>query len=577
MATILIVDDKPINRQLLVTLLGYRHHRTLEATDGAAALDLVHRESVDLVICDILMPTMDGYEFVRKLRCDPATVRVPVIFYTAKYDHSEAERLEQLARVVRHLTKGDDPEEILRAVEEALQATTAEAGPLPTEAFDREHLRLLTNKLAQHVDELEAANAQLRAGIREREQAEAALRDSEARLRQLTATLEAQVTARTAESEARAGQLRALALELINAEEYERRRVARLMHDSVQQRLAAANLRLTIVQGKMSDAALLQQVRQAYELIDESLEESRSLTSQLSPLVLYELGLTAALPWLGQQMREQHGLAVEVQAAPDANPTGEETAVLLFHAVRELLFNVTKHAGVGAARVRLDRADGAVRVTVEDRGRGFDPAEAAAVDVTKGCFGLFAIRERLEALGGQLTIDSAPGRGTRVTLLAPEAATAGPHMTPSASCVGPLQDSGASPRAIRVLLADDHPIVRSGLAALLQDHPDIEVIGEAVDGEMALDMTRQLTPDVVIMDVTMPRMNGLDATRLIVRELPDVRVIGLSIHGHEQMADSMRRAGAVAYLHKGGPPEALIAAIHHAVAPSATPASADTR
>lgn len=385
---------------------------------------------------------------------------------------------------------------------------------------------------------------------------------------------EAILAARTAESEARAGQLRALAMELINAEQSERRRVAQLMHDSLQQRLAATKLRLNIVQGRISDAALLQRIQEASTLIDESMEESRSLTGQLSPLVLYELGLASALAWLGQQMQAQHGLAVEVQAAPDANPSSEETAVLLFHAVRELLFNVTKHAGVAEARVILDRLDGTVRVTVEDRGGGFDPAAAAALDVSKGSFGLFTIRERLEAIGGHLAIDSTPGQGARILLLAPEAATVRPPMAPSASRVGPVADRGAASRTIRVLVADDHPIVRSGLAALLHDEPDIDVIGEAADGVMALAMARHLKPDVVIMDVTMPRMNGLDATRLIVRELPDVRVIGLSIHGHEQMAASMRRAGAVAYLHKGGPPEALIAAIHDAVAPSA-PLAAD--
>ncbi|MCZ7626006.1 MAG: response regulator transcription factor [Candidatus Methylomirabilis sp.] len=131
----------------------------------------------------------------------------------------------------------------------------------------------------------------------------------------------------------------------------------------------------------------------------------------------------------------------------------------------------------------------------------------------------------------------------------------------------PVSEGGL--HAIRVLLADDHPVVRSGLVALLHDYPDIEVIGEAIDGVMALNMARQLKPDVVLMDVTMPRMNGIDATRLIVSELPNVRVIGLSMHGNEQMAASMRRAGAVAYLHKGGSPDALVAAIHDAVAQAA--------
>lgn len=574
MASILVVDDKPINRLLLVTLLGNRHYRLLEAANGPEALGLLRRKPVDLVICEILMPTMDGYEFVRQLRGDPATARTPVLFYAAKHDRGEAERLAQAGGVVRHLTKGSDPEEILRAVEEALQAASAPPIAPPTEELDCEHLRLLTNKLAQYVDELEAANRQLRAEIRERQQVEAALRGSEERLRQLNQTLEAQVAERAAEAEQRASQLRALAMELINAEQGERRRVAQLLHDSVQQRLAAAKLRLSMAQGEVREAAVAGQIQQACELIDESMEESRSLTSQLSPLVLYELGLPAALVWLGQWMHEQHGLAVEVEAAPDAEPGSEETAALLFQAVRELLFNVAKHAGVTTARVILDSADGCVRITVEDLGKGFSPAAGAAIGASTGGFGLFTIRERLACVGGRLTIDSAPGRGARVTLLAPARAIAGPQVGPAASCAGPVADGVASPRTIRVLLADDHPIVRGGLAALLRDYPDIDVIAEAADGQTAVELARQLWPDVVIMDVSMPRMNGIDATRLIVSELPGVRVIGLSMHGQEQIAASMRRAGAVAHLHKGGPPDVLIAAIRHA---GASPGAAAAR
>ncbi|PWB44322.1 MAG: hypothetical protein C3F12_11530 [Candidatus Methylomirabilota bacterium] len=226
------------------------------------------------------------------------------------------------------------------------------------------------------------------------------------------------------EQKAHAAQLRALALELITAEEGERQRVARLLHDSIQQRLAATKFRLNMVQSRLSDPALRRRIHEAVALLDASMEELRALTGQLSPLVLHELGLGAALAWLGRQMREQHGLAVAVRAAPGADPSSKETAALLFHAVRELLFNVVKHAEAAEARVILERTDEAVRVTVEDHGKGFEPATAAAPGASPGSFGLFTIRVRLEAIGGALTIDSAPGKGTRVSLLAPEALVA---------------------------------------------------------------------------------------------------------------------------------------------------------
>jgi PAS domain S-box-containing protein len=161
MATILVVDDSAVSRRQLVALLGSRHHRVLEADSAVAALELLYHEPADLVVSDILMPNMDGYELVRQLRLAPSLARMRVVFYSASYDPSEAQVLAQAGGVVRHLTKPAQPQEILRAVEAALAAE--EPGPPPiTEEFDREHLRLLTDKLADNVAELGRANELLR-------------------------------------------------------------------------------------------------------------------------------------------------------------------------------------------------------------------------------------------------------------------------------------------------------------------------------------------------------------------------------------------------------------------------------
>ncbi|MEX0742406.1 MAG: response regulator transcription factor [Phycisphaeraceae bacterium] len=124
--------------------------------------------------------------------------------------------------------------------------------------------------------------------------------------------------------------------------------------------------------------------------------------------------------------------------------------------------------------------------------------------------------------------------------------------------------TAAEENPIRVLLADDHKILRDGLANLLREQPDIVLVGEVGDGQAAVDRTRELHPDVVVMDITMPRLTGIEATRMITRELPDVRIIGLSMHEHEDMASAMHNAGAVAYLTKDGDVEALIRAIRDA-------------
>ncbi|MFA9477901.1 response regulator transcription factor [Phycisphaerales bacterium AB-hyl4] len=118
---------------------------------------------------------------------------------------------------------------------------------------------------------------------------------------------------------------------------------------------------------------------------------------------------------------------------------------------------------------------------------------------------------------------------------------------------------------IRVLLADDHKIMRQGLMSLLEDEPDIKVVAEANDGQEAVEQALQHTPDVVIMDISMPRLNGIEATRQIVSKLPHISVIGLSMHEDAEMAEAIRRAGAKYYLSKGGPADQLVATIRRAM------------
>ena len=168
-ACILIVDDLSANREFLVTLLRHQGHQVLEATDGSEALAAVRAEHPDLVITDVLMPVMDGYEFVRQLRLDPATSGIPVVFYTAHYGEREARALALSIGVSDVLTKPAESAEVLKVVGRLLTgksetAMSSDASRLTTE-FDREHLRLLTDKLSEKAGDLKSANARLRALI----------------------------------------------------------------------------------------------------------------------------------------------------------------------------------------------------------------------------------------------------------------------------------------------------------------------------------------------------------------------------------------------------------------------------
>jgi len=201
------------------------------------------------------------------------------------------------------------------------------------------------------------------------------------------------------------------------------------------------------------------------------------------------------------------------------------------------------------------------QIIVEDKGKGFDPSTISA---HRGAgFGLFSIQQRLAYLGGRLEVDSAPGRGARFVLTIPIGQAAATETAAAAPSAPPSETVLARPkgRKISVLLVDDHRIMRQGLSSLLEFEKDIEVVGEAENGRQAVELARQYAPDVIIMDVNMPVMNGIEATRILGKELPQVKVIALSMHAERDAAEAMRQAGAVAYLTKGGPSEDLIAAI----------------
>jgi CheY-like chemotaxis protein len=179
-------------------------------------------------------------------------------------------------------------------------------------------------------------------------------------------------------------------------------------------------------------------------------------------------------------------------------------------------------------------------------------------------WGLFRIRERLTLLGGRLDIDSAPGRGTRVRLVAPRGAaqdtimaanTVSFALTEAASAVG---DTRASPDVLRILIVDDHPAIRLALRELLHQRPQLSVVGDASNGVEAIAHAYMLRPDVILMDVSMPHMDGVEATARIRTELPDIRILGVSMLARNDTADAIEQAGAAGFFVKGTDTQQLI-------------------
>ncbi|WP_295879773.1 ATP-binding protein [uncultured Thiohalocapsa sp.] len=325
------------------------------------------------------------------------------------------------------------------------------------------------------------AGAQLRVAgvhldITERKQAEE-------RLAALNRSLEVEVAARTAEVQRQAEQLRALASRLTRTEQHERRRLATILHDHIQQLIVAPQIQVSRMSRAEDPTRLRGAAEEAGRSLAEALTASRSLAVELSPPVLHEHGLIGGLNWLVNRMREQHGLAVRLRADTTAEPADDDWHVLLFECVRELLLNVVKHAGVEHAEVTLTRSDtDALRLSVADAGAGFDPAALATVRPEAMSFGLFSIQQRLTHMGARMELQSAPDRGTRVDLAVPAAKHAKAAAAPVAvtAAAGPAAiEVRRRPRSWGVLIVDDHHIMREADAAayVTKGGPPEDLIG----------------------------------------------------------------------------------------------------
>jgi signal transduction histidine kinase/CheY-like chemotaxis protein len=377
---------------------------------------------------------------------------------------------------------------------------------------------------------------------------------------EMTAILENKVGQRTAELEHRARQLQKLTLDLSEAEDRERKRLAEILHDDLQQVLAGAKFHLSLLKKRTQhDPSLQTMAGEIDRMLKDAIDRSRSLSHELSPAVLHHSDFAEILRWLAGQIHAKHGVYVHVYACGPVDTQSDVLKAFLYKAAQETLFNVVKHAQVNEARARVRRLGRYVCLSVSDHGRGFDPAE---LKESIG-FGLLSIRERVEMLGGRMKVRSTRGKGSRFLIVVPDrevpqdrlqaTAGAGPR-----ACSSPGNHRGLP---LRVLLADDHEIVRKGLVSLLNDEPNIGVVGEAASGKEAMDLAERLEPDVVIMDVSMAPMNGDEATRRIKRILPKTRIIALSMHDETDVMEKMYAAGAEAYVLKTAPSEELLAAI----------------
>jgi two-component system, NarL family, sensor kinase len=368
--------------------------------------------------------------------------------------------------------------------------------------------------------------------------------------------------------------LRQLSARLLQLQDEERRRIARDLHDVTGQKIAILSMSLDrlgrLVHSKNVD--INDALEESRDTVRKIGEEIRTLSYLLHPPLLDESGLASAVRWYAEGFQKRSGihLTVDIPAALGRLSTDVETA--LFRVVQESLTNVHRYSGSPNAEIKIFAEAGQLHLEVIDHGRGI-AAGAAPVQIdgiaTLGV-GIPGMRERLRQLDGTLDVDF--GRdGTRVVATVPlkkpaPAVSEIPEYAAAAVEDQARLDSnvhGRSDARQRILIADDHEVMRRGVRGLLESHDEWAVCGEAFEGKEAVVKARELRPDLIIMDINMPGLTGIAAAQLIRREHPSAKILFFSVHESSQTVREVMNAGAQGYVAKSRAGHDLVDAVRN--------------
>jgi len=324
----------------------------------------------------------------------------------------------------------------------------------------------------------------------------------------------------------RTADLSALAARIQTISETEKSNLARELHDELGSTLACISMELGRLKGKLSSPDLLQDLSAAKALLSNATQITRGVIDQLYPTILNHSGFVAAVEWLVKGYREHSGITVEL-AIPKEEIAMEQTfALAAYRITQECLTNIAKHAGASKVRIEAKVSDGFLNLTIQDNGKGM-PGE---IGINR--HGIFGMTERARFLGGSMEIKSEDGRGTTARLSLPLAAKPNNRK--------------------RVLVVDDHSIIRDAIRQLLEDETDdFSVAGEAADGKTAIEMAIEGAWDVMLLDISLPKKNGIQVLEKVAAAKPNLPIIMLSTHRESTYGEIARSKGAAFYIEKG--------------------------
>jgi PAS domain S-box-containing protein len=352
--------------------------------------------------------------------------------------------------------------------------------------------------------------------------------------------------------------LQSLSARLLRVQDDERRQMARDLHDVAGQELAVAIMGIDrLGRNATQDENLREALSETANQLRKVESEIRTLSYFLHPPLLDEMGLRSALHWYIEGFSKRTGIDVEAKIPESLPRLGVERETALFRVIQEGLTNVFRHSRSRRARIRVSIGSGALQALVEDDGKGFN---SEALSAAKPGVGIQSMKDRLKSFSGSLDLRSGP-RGSQVIATVPLTAEECPS-TVQREADGELSPANQTQLATtirkRVLIADDHEIARQGIRALLGDQPDFEICGEAENGSDAVAKTRELKPDLLILDLSMPLMGGFSAVNQIRNAGLTTRILMYTTHSYPGLERVARAAGCDGFVLKSNASQDLI-------------------